>query len=1164
MSIIEDAFRLDKAGGVYFEGARVQPMPKEIALFVGLGGTGNEALLHVKNQIHNRMKLPTDERTNLPTAEIPPNFAFIAVDTDSDDVLGKHWANTRFKKDTEILEIGAGQNRSYELIVNDFKSKQKLGYEYTKWLHPDARAKGGIDGAGQRRAIGRIGVFSNYNKIKTKIENVISALNRNNSGFTSLRIFLFAGLGGGTGSGTFVDMAYLLKQIGKNAYAGCQLLGYLFLPDINADNVDTNTNRALYANAFAALKELDCLMGNAQRDIPFKQAYTDSSSDKMTFNFAPFDFCHLINKTDVNSQEHSRTELMESVAANIFEYVANEHGNGNQGVTTLKSLYDNIDNAITVANASSEIPAEYSYVSVSCTNRMIPYIEINTLIACRMFEKLEKTIFSNEVTMVKFNEDLAKIGLGANKEALQDTLTAAIDGNGVQYHNLNKKNYPFRSIWTNNSSYNSNPAYNDAYSDTEQYQDGVASRYGDLPGRFEGYFRAFLKAAFSDKTRGPIYLKNFVYGTQSDNLRDFLTHQAERFHQISLQQNDLSEKALKKVKQFYNDGMDRGLGALLRRRKSVDTYLRALAVWRGRCIQTDKYEYLSQLAYAIRDRYMTYYNNVLKPMADLLEKMRLVFRDNLAYLTTQDADRIDHPNKALLIYPFEFEEMYSTMFNTAVDNAEKTFLDTVLANMRFWIKRDIDNVDKDLLTNPDVAGSFSRFISDCFEVMYHNISMEDVLNAKLPTGKGIVQYAMDIIDDLFNEAYPLFAANAHNAATQDLGIISVPDGCPNIRMAAENYRDNYGLRFEIKSGEEKNYISLIKTRSGYALHCNKLLTSWETNYEEYAAEGTPTSVFMHLDQNWYRYMPSPNVEKSWTGGDICIHTQDENKKIYDDFDKCFKNGTIIHNDKTLQAYLLLPSDIDINSIRLSGTLRDKAFQIDNQEKYFWPQKGMAVDINDTRKWMSMKGIGRYHLGGASQDNSDYLENIKANIVRFPEVRDALRKNCEIYDKLDELRDKYIAYPYYYSKAWVCGMIVMNSRTGDVELMVSPGNATYVTLANKNEMKILHTDPEYMYVLYDKFKPLMEETVNGIKWKDYISKNWDTADTRARQSPDEKNRLINEVKKFGNAFFSYSSQYDTRAISEFDIQKKNKLKDIAEFYGSCSEALAFLLDTLNLI
>ena len=57
MSIIEDAFRLDKAGGVYFEGARVQPMPKEIALFVGLGGTGNEALLHVKNQIHNRMHL---------------------------------------------------------------------------------------------------------------------------------------------------------------------------------------------------------------------------------------------------------------------------------------------------------------------------------------------------------------------------------------------------------------------------------------------------------------------------------------------------------------------------------------------------------------------------------------------------------------------------------------------------------------------------------------------------------------------------------------------------------------------------------------------------------------------------------------------------------------------------------------------------------------------------------------------------------------------------------------------------------------------------------------------------------------------------------------------------------------------------------------------------
>ena len=65
ISLLEQALSLGQNGGIYYAGARVAPEEKQAVLFVGLGGSGADALIRIKDQITNRMILPTDESTHL-------------------------------------------------------------------------------------------------------------------------------------------------------------------------------------------------------------------------------------------------------------------------------------------------------------------------------------------------------------------------------------------------------------------------------------------------------------------------------------------------------------------------------------------------------------------------------------------------------------------------------------------------------------------------------------------------------------------------------------------------------------------------------------------------------------------------------------------------------------------------------------------------------------------------------------------------------------------------------------------------------------------------------------------------------------------------------------------------------------------------------------------
>ena len=75
VSLLEKSLSLSKNGGIYYGGARVEADERTAVLFVGLGGSGADALLRIKDQVKTRMILPAD-KTGAPVADQPKNWIF--------------------------------------------------------------------------------------------------------------------------------------------------------------------------------------------------------------------------------------------------------------------------------------------------------------------------------------------------------------------------------------------------------------------------------------------------------------------------------------------------------------------------------------------------------------------------------------------------------------------------------------------------------------------------------------------------------------------------------------------------------------------------------------------------------------------------------------------------------------------------------------------------------------------------------------------------------------------------------------------------------------------------------------------------------------------------------------------------------------------------------
>jgi len=226
-------------------------------LMIGMGGTGKEVLLRLRRLIVERYG----------SLDRLPCIQFLDLDTDktvqaqqqydrnvTDDPL---YEKIMFQPIERINLLVEGGTNKYIGNINTYP-------HIREWFNSTGKIANLGDlgeGAGQVRMASRLGFYHNYNKIESGLEQAKRRLMSetirttvSQIGFdfdtNLMNIYVISSLAGGTGSGTFIDMGFLLKTMFKDSVR----MGIFFLPSFFSGYAGADRMKA---NGYAALMELN-------------------------------------------------------------------------------------------------------------------------------------------------------------------------------------------------------------------------------------------------------------------------------------------------------------------------------------------------------------------------------------------------------------------------------------------------------------------------------------------------------------------------------------------------------------------------------------------------------------------------------------------------------------------------------------------------------------------------------------------------------------------------------------------------------------------------------------------------------------------------------------------------------------------------------------------
>lgn len=250
-------------------------------LYVGLGGTGMNALLHTK-----KMFVET-------YGEVPPMIGFLGIDTDGD----------AYKKElpSRYGPVSLAPNEQTPIQVEDAQAAYVTSRQHFGWVHPDnvfaltAMTKG----AGQIRSNGRFALTCNFEELTNKVRDAVGRITNANiktnpkydADFVGdVEVHMVFSMSGGTGAGTFINMAYVIRQ----ALGKCKVTGYAVLPDVFECMSQYGMDR-VKPNTYGSIIDLDYFMHlTGTEGLQFD--YVTSSQEIKSRPFSAFFFIDNKNK----------------------------------------------------------------------------------------------------------------------------------------------------------------------------------------------------------------------------------------------------------------------------------------------------------------------------------------------------------------------------------------------------------------------------------------------------------------------------------------------------------------------------------------------------------------------------------------------------------------------------------------------------------------------------------------------------------------------------------------------------------------------------------------------------------------------------------------------------------------------------------------------------
>lgn len=186
-------------------------------------------------------------------------------------------------------------------------------------------------GAGMKRPIGRLALFVNHDAVMKRMRALLSAMFASEVFFDlppqyrkAVNIYIVSSTCGGTGTGMFLDLAYLASHVVSQQFnAEPWVRGLLLLPStfIGTGQVNANSELNLRLNAFGALTELDYAMSKTAQLKPV--LYPDGQ--EVSRAGEPFRSCYLVgNQAAAGAVFGDFEDLQERAAVHIHTELASE------------------------------------------------------------------------------------------------------------------------------------------------------------------------------------------------------------------------------------------------------------------------------------------------------------------------------------------------------------------------------------------------------------------------------------------------------------------------------------------------------------------------------------------------------------------------------------------------------------------------------------------------------------------------------------------------------------------------------------------------------------------------------------------------------------------------------------------------------------------------
>jgi hypothetical protein len=282
---------------------------------IGLGGTGYNALLKLKKRFIDAY------------GSVPPIIRFLSIDT-TENTEGTTRTATA---STHSPDAQLDHNETYVLQVGNPGNLVGNGTNphLDEWWPPEIPTQAIIAGAGQVRARGRLALFARagevYARIRRAVDDVRNIRNQKQmfadqfqvSNRAGVEVHIVGSLAGGTGSGTFLDAAFMARDIiGSDEQSN--FTGVLLLPGIFTRYAGV---ALVKPNAYGALKEIEYL---STTKTPFT---VDYGMRRVEVNRPPFDVLYLVDSINEQGRVVSeQNDLLTLIADGMYVQIGSQIG----------------------------------------------------------------------------------------------------------------------------------------------------------------------------------------------------------------------------------------------------------------------------------------------------------------------------------------------------------------------------------------------------------------------------------------------------------------------------------------------------------------------------------------------------------------------------------------------------------------------------------------------------------------------------------------------------------------------------------------------------------------------------------------------------------------------------------------------------------------------